>query len=177
MTIRRARHGGFTYVALLVLVAIMSVGVLAASQVWSQARQRDREQELLFAGHQYRDAIGSYYEKSPGGARVFPERLEDLLEDKRFASKERWLRKLYPDPMTGKPDWGLIKTEDGRIKGVHSLSQKEPVKRKGFAAQDAFEGAASYAQWQFLYEPRRGGPAQAGTPAGPVPASAGTPGG
>lgn len=155
---------GFTYVALLVMVAIMSVAVLGATQVWSQARQRDKEQELLFVGHQIREAIGAYYEKSPGGARNLPERLEDLVEDKRSMTTERWLRRLYRDPMTGKPEWGLVKTEDGRIKGVHSLSNGQPLKKHGFKAEDVFENAATYAQWQFVYEPRRGDPPPGAAP-------------
>src|SRR5258706_16393902 len=59
---------GFTYLALLIAVAVGG-GVLAAvGELTSHAQQREKEAELLFSGHQYRQAIAGYYERAPGGA-------------------------------------------------------------------------------------------------------------
>ena len=49
---------GFTYLALLVAVALLGIGLAAGSELWSQTRQREREQELLYIGAQFRRAIG-----------------------------------------------------------------------------------------------------------------------
>ena len=51
---------GFTYVGLLLAVALAGVALAAAGTLWSTVAQRDRELELLFVGDQYRRAIGSY---------------------------------------------------------------------------------------------------------------------
>jgi len=146
---RRAQ--GFAYIAVLIGVAVVAIGLGAVSEVWVLSGQRQREQELLFVGNQYRDAITRYYVRSPRGALQFPRRLEDLLEDPRAPEGvRRHLRKLYPDPLTGKADWDLVTLADGSIVGVASRSQQRPVKQQGFRQRDAaFEGQSRYADWVF----------------------------
>jgi hypothetical protein len=41
---------------------------------------------------------------------------------------QRYLRRIYRDPMTSKTEWGLVQSVDGRIMGVHSLSKDKPLK-------------------------------------------------
>lgn len=60
--------------------------------------------------------------------------LKDLLEDRRSGKVQRHLRRLYSDPITGSPRWGLIRSVDGRIAGVYSLSDAEPL-RVGLGVQ------------------------------------------
>lgn len=148
------KQAGFTYLALLIAVAVGG-GVLAAvGELTSHAQQREKETELLFAGHQYRQAIAAYYERSPGGAKRFPQKLEDMLEDKRYPMAQRYLRKLYPDPATGKAEWGLIEAPGGGIMGVYSLAELKPAKSGGFSREDeSFADAATYAEWKFFYTP------------------------
>lgn len=155
---------GFTYVGLLIAVAIMGVALAGAGEVWSTVATREKEAELLFAGNEFRRAIGLYYESSPG-AKVYPQRLEDLLDDKRLPVVRRHLRKIYNDPMTGSPEWGLLKLGDW-IVGVHSRSPGTPIKRAGFKPEDAgFEDSAAYSNWRFVYAPA-GRPAPAGAATG-----------
>jgi type II secretory pathway pseudopilin PulG len=149
---RRSR--GFTYLAALLAVAVIGIGLAATGAVWSQSRQRDKEQELLFIGEQFRQAIRSYYERTPGPAKRYPQTLEELLADPRYPQPQRHLRKLYADPLTGKAQWGLIAAPGGGIMGVHSLSTAAPIKHAQFAlANRAFKDAKTYADWQFFYEP------------------------
>src|SRR5438093_8240525 len=61
---RAARQGGFTYIGLLIAIALMGLGLAAYGELYSHAAQRDKEAELLFVGTQFRDAIASYYNKS-----------------------------------------------------------------------------------------------------------------
>ena len=150
----RVREAGFTYIGMLCAVAIIGLGLAATGQVWSQSSQREKEQELLFAGNQLRLAIERYHNDSPGAVKRYPRSLEDLLQDNRHMTAKRHLRKIYRDPMTGKPEWGLIKAPDGAIMGVHSLSTAAPIKRAGFLKRDeTFKGAARYADWRFVHEP------------------------
>ena len=145
---------GFTYLGMLVIVALMGFGLAAFGELYSHAAQREKERELLFIGSQFRDAIASYYNKSPG-AKVYPKKLEDLVEDKRFPMPQHHLRRVYSDPMTGSAEWGLVEMPGGGgIMGVHSLSEETPIKSANFSAKDAaFEDAENYAKWTFTYSP------------------------
>ena len=148
------RQAGFTYLVVLFAVALSTAALAAASQVWSHAQQREREVELLFVGGEFRSAIGLYYQRTPGVAKRYPADLKDLLKDGRYPSTQRYLRKLYVDPMTGKADWGLVKAPEGGIMGVYSLSERAPVKTAQFRLVDkAFTDKARYSEWQFSYVP------------------------
>ena len=169
---RRLR--GFTYIGLLIAVALMGIGLAAVGQVWSTVAKRERERELLFVGAQFRQAIGSYFESSPGVKR-YPRRLEDLLEDQRFPVIKRHLRRIYLDPITGKPDWGLM-TQGDQILGVYSQSPGKPVKTDNFdPADSSFAGSNAYSDWRFVYapaDPANAGPAAAAPGVPPPQASA-----
>lgn len=144
---------GFTYLGMLILVAIMGFGLAGFAELYSHAAQREKERELLFIGSQFRNAIESYYNKSPG-AKVYPQKLDDLVEDKRFPMPQHHLRRVYRDPMTGKAEWGLVDAPGGGIMGVHSLSEETPVKSGDFGAKEAsFEDAENYTKWTFTYSP------------------------
>jgi type II secretory pathway pseudopilin PulG len=162
-----ARSGGFTYVWLLVALAVMAVGLAAVGELASTAAKREREAELLFAGDQIARAIGAYAASSLG-PQQYPQSLEDLLADKRYPNVRRYLRRVYADPMTGRPDWGLVRGPGGGIVGVHSVSKSPPLKTASFPAEyQAFAGAASYGEWVFVP------PAPAATKPAAAPRAAG----
>lgn len=132
----------------LLVIAFMGVASLIASHAYEISVRRDQERELLFVGHEFRNAIGRYYEL---GGHDYPATLEDLLQDKRVPNIQRYLRRLYRDPVTGKADWELVRL-NGKIVGVHSLSKRQPIKQGNFEPDDsAFVGKAKYAEWVFLY--------------------------
>lgn len=137
---------------LLFAVAMAGVALAATGTLWSTQRQRDREQELLFVGNQIRQAIGSYYEHSPGMVKHYPAKLNDLLKDNRFINVQSHLRRRYVDPLTGSPEWGLVAAPEGGVMGVYSLATGTPVKQAKFAERDAeFEGKTRYSDWKFVY--------------------------
>jgi type II secretory pathway pseudopilin PulG len=155
------RAQGFAYLALLFIVAIMGAGLALVGEAWHTAAMRDKEAELLYVGDQYRKAIEHYYLAGP---RQYPRALEDLLKDARKPGTERYLRQLYPDPITGK-DWVLVRAPDGGIAGVHSASEAKPLKTANFSPQEAgFEKAEKYSDWVFVYTPPSA-PAPAAKPA------------
>jgi type II secretory pathway pseudopilin PulG len=144
---------GFTYLGMLVIVALMGFGLAAFGELYSHAAQREKERELLFIGSQFRDAIASYYNRSPG-AKVYPKKLDDLVEDKRFPMPQHHLRRVYSDPMTGKAEWGLVEAPGGGFMGVHSLSEETPIKSGNFSTKEAsFADAENYTKWMFTYSP------------------------
>ncbi|NOT67564.1 MAG: type II secretion system protein [Methylophilaceae bacterium] len=144
-----ANSRGFSYIGLLIMIAIAGVGLSAAGMSWQYQVRAEKERQLLFVGGQFRNAINSYFDNTPSGAKIYPLTLEDLLLDKRLPKIKRHLRRIYSDPISGKPDWGLAK-QQGRIVGVYSLSKSKPLKQAGFdAAEDSFTGAASYRAWVF----------------------------
>nr|WP_316643331.1 type II secretion system protein [uncultured Roseateles sp.] len=142
---------GFTYLGALFFVALLGSALALAGELWSTQAQRDREEELLFAGRQIRNAIASYYEGVPvGQQRRFPLKLQELLEDKRWPTVRRHLRRLYVDPMTGAADWELIVAPSGGVIGVRSRATTRPLKRAGFDEdEEAFDQAASVGDWRF----------------------------
>lgn len=142
---------GFTYIGVLILVVIMGVMLAAAGEIWFSAQKREKEQELLFVGNQYRLALAQYYRHTPGSAIRYPKRLEDLLQDPRYPGMQRYLRQLYPDPVTGSTTWGLVTGQNGEISGVYSLSEDEPAKKAHFRLADKkFEGKTKYSDWVFI---------------------------
>jgi len=111
---------GFTYLGVLLAIALLGIGIAAASEVWSTTARRQRMEQLEWVGQQYVQAIGSYRESSPGGAKAYPRSLDELLTDRRVPYVRRHLRQLYANPLSGKLDWELIQAADQGIVGVRT---------------------------------------------------------
>ena len=144
------KQRGFTLVGMLALVALMGAGLAAYGELASHAAQREKEAELLFRGNQYRQAIAVYFKKE----RTYPRELAQLLQDRRYPMPVRHLRKLYPDPITGSAEWGIVQAPGGGIMGVFSTAQDQPIKSGGFnLANKAFADARHYSDWKFVHTP------------------------
>jgi type II secretory pathway pseudopilin PulG len=165
------KQGGFTYLALLWWVAITGAGLGALGDYWSSTLQREKEAELIFIGEQYQAALESY-----GATGRFPKRLEDLLGDANAKPVRRYLRRIFIDPMTGNERWGTVTLFDGQIIGVHSLSDRQPMKMAGFSDKNAnMANKKRYSEWQFIAAnaPQTSQPKLPPLPGGPKPATAG----
>lgn len=150
-----ARARGLVLLALLIFVALSSLWVGLAAEVWATARQRDREAELLYVGEQYRKAIESYWRATPGRVKTLPQSLDVLLTDDRFPMPIHHLRRLYADPITGGEM--AVMLEGPAIIGVYSNSKDTPKKVASFPDRyQHFSGATSYDQWRFVFVPPRG---------------------
>lgn len=141
---------GYTYAAVLAAVVIVGIAAEVGHVSTTRLVRADREAELLFRGDAYLRAIASYHRRH--GA--YPRALDDLVDDPR-APGHRHLRARYADPMAkAGEDWSLIPAPDGGIAGVASRSTQAPLKRANFPPRfEAFEGAASYAEWAFEFAP------------------------
>lgn len=160
----KSNQRGYTYLAMLFAVAVAGAVVASGSVVWQHEAQREREKELLRIGNEFTLAIGLYYNRSPGSVRRFPGSLDELLRDDRHLSLQRYLRRIYRDPMTGKNEWGVVNAPEGGIMGVYSRAEQATVKRSGFGVANAsFNDKTRYSDWRFVYAPPD---AASGAPAG-----------
>lgn len=158
----RSAQSGFTYLTVLFFVFLLLLSLGAASEHIYTLGKREREAELLFVGEQYRNAIASHYYNSPGGVKILPQALESLILDKRSINAYRHLRKIYRDPITGGSEWGLVKTPQGEITGVYSLSDESILTtvNNSTLLQSSLltENSVSikptvYSDWKFIFKP------------------------
>ena len=145
---------GYTYFGVLFVVVLIGLALSGASMVWQFQVQRQKEQQLLFIGNQYTQAIASYYHAAPGGVKRYPKTIAELLRDPRYPTIKRHLRKPWLDPFTMKSDWVLIRTKQSGIAGISSLANGKPIKQAKFGNEDLdrrLGGKTSYQQWRFIY--------------------------
>jgi len=147
-------QSGYILIGLLVLIMVAGFALAEAGTKFSDARKREREQELLKIGDTFRKAIGNYYNQTPGVVKQYPPNLEALLKDVRFPEPRRYLRKIYTDPVTQLPGWGILEAPSGGVLGIYSLSAASPYKTKNFRPiYRHFENQKYYGEWYFAYVP------------------------
>ncbi len=95
----RSRSRGYNLVILVMLVAVMNILVAVALPLWSHVMQREREEELIFRGLQYAEAIRRFQQLH----NRLPTRLDELLE-----VEPRSIRQLWTDPFRDDGQWGVI---------------------------------------------------------------------
>ncbi|WBS04504.1 type II secretion system protein [Pseudoduganella sp. SL102] len=177
---RRHRGGGFTYVGLVILVAIIGLVAATTVRVGVTLQRAQAERDLLHIGEQFSDALKSYAAATPAGQPRLPPTLKELLKDPRFPGTRRHLRKVFVDPMTGKAEWGILYLADNRgILGIHSLSAAPAIKIANFPARfQGFSGKQKISEWVFTFdgqEPLPPGQVKPGQPGQPTPGQQGQP--
>lgn len=149
--VRLPREAGFTYVGLIVLVAI--IGLVGAATLKADAllRRAAAEQELLEIGAAFSEALKSYADATPRGQPTYPPSLQELLKDTRSPAVRRHLRKIFVDPVTGKAEWGIVHAgNDSGVLAVYSLSSAKPLKVANFDARFAnLENREHISDWKF----------------------------
>ncbi len=92
------RSSGYVLIMLLFVITAMAIGLMVAVPVWQTQIQREKEEELIFRGNQYVEAVRIFQSKKPG---TFPKTLEELV-------KEKCIRRLYKDPMSPEGTWNIV---------------------------------------------------------------------
>lgn len=147
----KTRQQGFTYLSLVILLAIIGLVGAAALKVEALMARAAAEEELLETGAAFSAALDSYAAATPEGKPTQPPTLQDLLKDTRFPTIRRHLRKVFIDPISGKAEWGITYIGDKTgIVGIYSLSQAQPLKLANFDDRfQNFENKQHYAEWKF----------------------------
>lgn len=109
------KANGYTILILMFMVFVMSIGLMIAVPVWQTQIQREKEEELIFRGKQYVEAIRLFQSKRPG---AFPKDFEELIE-------EKCLRKLFEDPMSPDGKWNVILMSQGPV----ARRSRQPTRR------------------------------------------------
>ena len=148
------RAQGFTFVELMITVAIVALLASVAAPLAEVTVQRNKEKDFRHALREIREAIDSYkraadegvIERKPEGS-GYPETLAVLVDgatDKRKTdgSKVYFLRRVPADPMSGE-DWGLRS---------YASSAKEPQPGKDVfdvysRSQDKGLNGIPYREW------------------------------
>jgi len=148
---------GFTYVGLMIFLAVMALATTSTVEVESLISRRAQEERLLQIGNEFIAAIRAYGLGSPAGSPEYPADLAELAKDSRSPTIKRYIRKIYADPITGKAQWGVIRGPTGGIIGVYSLAPGVPIKRANFPKTIVVLQSSTYADWKFTVTPQQTG--------------------
>ncbi len=170
----RRRDAGYALLVVLFMAAMVLIALAVAAPRLIHEGQREKEEELIFRGEQYKHAIGLYYHKFSR----YPMRVDDLLR----TNDRGYLRREFRDPMTkdGKSRFvglgagGVLigapgnpgsspQPDDGMDKKPPSIGTGEPgsLPIAGVASRSpahsirVYGGASSYSGWEFVYDPAK----------------------
>jgi competence protein ComGC len=115
----RSAAGGFSYIFFILFLLILSLLIGSYIEVTSRQAQRIKEDELIYVGKLYQTGLKKYFLDH----QLYPASLELLLCDGAAYPCRRYLRQLYPDPITGKTFKVILSPQNGII-GVSSTSNK-----------------------------------------------------
>lgn len=103
----RNRESGFALLLVFAMAAAIALMMYMELPRVAFEAQRNREQLLIDRGEQYKRAIQLYFRKM----KTYPPSI-DALEN---TNNIRFLRRRYPDPLTGKAEWRLIHIGPGGV--------------------------------------------------------------
>ena len=90
---RPSPESGYVLMVILLLLALLMVALVAVAPREATAIRRDREAEMIHRGTEYARAVKRFYRK----VGRYPTRIEELESTNNMC----FLRKRYPDPITG----------------------------------------------------------------------------
>ena len=121
-----SRERGYVLLALLLFVALLSIGVLVTIQNIEFQIRRDREEEMIHRGVQYSRAVRRFINTF----RRYPQSIEEL----EGTNNIRFLRKRYKDPITGQ-EFRLLHMDEvssfNRPAGVAVAAPEAPPESDG----------------------------------------------
>jgi type II secretory pathway pseudopilin PulG len=100
-------EAGYILLGVLILLFLFTLVLAIAAPSVAKSIQRDRDEEAVRRGDQYKRAIRKYYKKF----NTYPTTVAQLENTNQI----RFLRKRYLDPITGKDDWRLIHVGQAKV--------------------------------------------------------------
>ena len=114
-----SRHeDGFLLLGVLFMILVIMIMLAIAAPKMADSIRRDKEEETIHRGKQYARAIQMYYNKFGR----YPNTIDQLMKD----NNQRFLRKRYLDPMTGKDDWRIIHNGEQKVPTMGLFGQAVP---------------------------------------------------
>jgi type II secretory pathway pseudopilin PulG len=95
----RRRGNGFTLAAIVIAMAVMAIFLAVAVESVSFQKRRENEEELIFRGNQFVEAVRIFRARQGR----FPLSLDEL-----YKANPKVMRKKWVDPITGKADWSPV---------------------------------------------------------------------
>ena len=123
----RRTSGGFTFLELIIVTAVMMVLASAALPLVRVSMKREREKELRRTLREVRTAVDTFKiwcennriaeSEKVFGAECYPSSLDTLVQGVLLANdasgkRKKFLRRVPIDPMTGTTDWGKRSVQD-----------------------------------------------------------------
>ncbi len=124
---------GFALLVVFLMASVIAITLYMELPRVAMQAQRDKEEMLIDRGEQYKRAIQLFVNK----AKRYP---GDIKELESFQN-QRFLRKRYIDPMTGKDEWRLIHIQAGVLtdsklsKPTGPGGKEEPKGPNGFVGE------------------------------------------
>lgn len=154
----RPRQAGYALLVVLLLAALVLIALSAAAPSVLTQGQREKEEELIFRGEQYRRAIGVFFKKFGR----YPNSVEELLRTNDLS----FLRREYPDPMTPEGQWRFIRVgPSGEFIGAHTRRQ---TKSAGEEDEEAEDDSDEEGEEEDTEEPPAGGTSGGDNPSLPL---------
>ena len=96
---RRRGEEGYNLAMLIVAITILNIMVAVALPLWSYVIRRDREEETIFRGLQYAEAVRVFRQRNGR----YPASLEELVK-----IEPRSIRQLWTEPLSEDGEFGLV---------------------------------------------------------------------
>ena len=99
------RAGGYTLAGLMIVLIVLEIAIAIAVPLWSGAAKRDREEELIFRGLQYAEAVRVFQQmegRLPAGLKELAEHEPRVLRQawtNPIAYEDGWLPVLQPETL------------------------------------------------------------------------------
>ncbi len=118
----RKNQRGFALLFIFALAGIASVMLYMELPRAVFESQRAKEDLLVYRGGEYQRALQLYYRKF----RKFPQSIEELEK----SSGQRFLRKRFIDPMTGKDEWRIVNIVNGQYTNSKVIKPQQNAQQK-----------------------------------------------
>ncbi|MCP5118549.1 MAG: hypothetical protein GY953_47660, partial [bacterium] len=139
-------EGGYALLLVFAMAAAVSIMLYMEMPRLVFESQRIKERDLIDRGEEYSRAIQLYVRKF----KKYPASLDDLEK----ADNIRFLRRRYPDPMTGSDEWRLIHIDnagnytDSLIHKPPSMDEDKEESQNTFISEGAAFGSTGPAPGQ-----------------------------
>ncbi len=130
---RSGQEEGFLLLGVLFMILLIMIALAIAAPKIADSIRRDKEQETIHRGKQYARAIRMYYNKFGR----YPNTIDQLVK----TNNQRFLRKRYLDPMTGKDDWRIIHNGEQKVPAMGLFGQS--VQQNGITPTGASTGTGT----------------------------------